>query len=516
MMNMAKKPKILLLFPNPIATIPGGFTYVGKRFKRNNFEVKLHINTFKNFRTMDRLLKEVVRRYKPDIVGFSYATYNILEVYRLQKMCKADGYFVIAGGNHPTIMPEECLNNGADLVFRGEAELGIDDFCSWFVSGKNPKRLNKLRGVSYLDKNGKAVHNALPPRITDLDDIGEMDFSSLNLNQFRTADGSLKGLNVISCGRGCPFRCSFCSHSNWYKYTSRSAESIIEEMIHRSKEYGITNFWLSDETFTVNRNRMYEFCKKFRESNLPFKWMMGTRVDCVDEDLLRTMKDSGLSQITYGVESADDETLRKIRKGYTAKKAYDVVVTTAKVGIPMYINLMTGFPWETSAHVQNNVRFIRKVNKYVNCFQLYGAVVPYPDTPIYEEYHEREGITNFWLKKKYQNAGMVIYQNVINPYKVSTYFQRYLYDDTYVAEDYFFKFTPEYKRAVAKMGLLIGWKSIQAQYQSKMKQYFKYGVGYFSHLLYRINPNIEKKIIGSLAKTNRIHENRLTGRFIKR
>lgn len=505
--------RVMLLFPNPIATIPGGFTFVAKRFKKNGWEVRTFINTFDDFHTSEDILKKI-DAYRPDVVGFSYATYNILEIYRLQKMCQNAGYFVIAGGNHPSIMPEECLRNGADLVFRGEAELSIDDFCSWFANKKLEEK-NKLRGVSYIE-NISTVHNPSPPRIIDLDNIGGIDFESVDINKFKTANGSVKGLNIISCGRGCPFQCSFCSHSAWYKYASRSADSIINEMIDVNKRYGITNFWLSDETFTVNKPRMYEFCKKFKEANLSFTWMMGTRVDCVDEELLKVMKEAGLAQITYGVESADNETLKKIRKGYTAEKAYDIIIKTAKAGIPMYVNLMTGFPWETPVHVKKNIDFINKISKYVNCFQLYGAVIPYPDTPIYEEYREQEGFTDFWLKEKFQNAGMVIYQNVANPYKVSTYFQRNLYDDTYVAEDYFFKFTKEYKKAVAKMGLLIGWKAIQAQYKSLWKRYFKYGLGYLSHSLYMVAPNMEKNIIGTLIKKNKVHANRLTGIFIKK
>ncbi|GAH39716.1 unnamed protein product, partial [marine sediment metagenome] len=140
----------------------------------------------------------------------------------------------------------------------------------------------------------------------------------------------------------------------------------------------------------------------------------------------------------------------------------------------------------------------------------------YLDTPIYEDYHKKEGFTDFWLMDKYQNAGMVIYQNVSNPYKVSTYFQRNLYDDTYVAEDYFFKFTPEYKRAVAKMGLLIGKKAINAQYESVLKRLLEYGIGYISRMFYEFNPNLEKQIVGSIQSKNRIHESRLTGKFIKK
>ena len=156
------------------------------------------------------------------------------------------------------------------------------------------------------------------------------------------------------------------------------------------------------------------------------------------------------------------------------------------------------------------------MDKYVYCYQLYGAVIPYPDTSIYAKYHEQEGFTEFWLMEKFQNAGMVIYQNVPNPYKVSTYFQRNLYDDTYVAEDYFFKFTPEYKRAVAEMGLLIGRKAIQAQSSSGLKKFAKYALGYGSKTLYSIGPNIEKRIVGSLVRVNKVHENRLTGQFVKK
>jgi len=513
---MAANLKILILFPNPIATIPAGFTYVGKRFKRNGCEVKLHINTFRNFLTMEKLMDEVIMPFGPDIVGLSYATFNVRAVHLLQQLCKAQGYYVIAGGNHPSIMAEETLRAGADLVFRGEAELGIDDFCSWYREGKDAGKRSGLRGVSYLDEHGRAVHNQKPARIKDLDDIGEMDYSSLNLDEFSVNDGSIKGLNVISCGRGCPYQCSYCSHSDWYQHGKRSVDSIIQEMVKRNQTYGVNTFWMADETFTVNKHHVHEFCERLRKEKLSFKWLVGTRATSVDEKLLAAMKEAGLIQITYGIESADDDTLKRINKGYTAQKSYEAVLMTGKLGIPMYINLMTGFPWETPAHVENNVSFIKAVDPYVYCFQLYGAVIPYPDTPLYEEYHEKEGFTNFWLMDKYQNAGMVIYQNVANPYKVSTYYQRNLYDDTYVAEDFFFTFTQEYKKAVAEMGLLIGKKAINAQGGSLLKRFGKYSLGWGSLRLYALNPNLEKTVVGSLSKVNRVHENRLTGQFVKK
>ncbi len=111
---------------------------------------------------------------------------------------------------------------------------------------------------------------------------------------------------------------------------------------------------------------------------------------------------------------------------------------------------------------------------------------------------------------------MVIYQNVANPYLVSTYYQRNLYDDTYVAEDYFFKFSPEYKRAVARMGHLIGWKAVRGASPSLARAALRYALGRGSHSLYSLAPNLEKKVVGRLVKTNRIHKNRGTGIWVRK
>lgn len=508
--------KVLIVFPNPIATIPAGLTFVAKRFKQNGAETKVFINTFDQFRDMDQIKTEVIDSYKPDVVAFSFGTYNLLEVYRLMKMCGRDGYTVIAGGNHPTIRAEEVLKWGqADLVIRAEGELGIDDFCAWYEAGADPAGRTKIRGASFINEFGQTVHNKKPRRIRDIDGLGDTDFSTINVDDFRLADGTFKGLNVIACGRGCPFRCSYCSHGDWYAYFYRSPEAIINEMVTRHEKYGITDFWMADETFTAKKSHAHAFCDLFLKEKLPFTWSCGTRADTVDEALLKRMKEAGLQQVTYGIESADDETLRRINKGYDAKTAYETVLTTGRLGLPMYINLMTGFPWETPVHVENNLRFVKAVEKYVNCFQLYGAVIPYPDTPIYDQYHQQMGFTEFWLQPKYQNAGMVIYQNVANPYRLSTYFQRNLYDDTYVAEEYFFRFSPEYKRAVARMGRIIGWKSVQAAHRSPVRRYGKYILGQASHWLYRLDSRLEKRIVGRLAKRNNIHRTRRTASFVR-
>ena len=429
--------RVVLLFPNPISMIPNGFMYVAKRFRANGFETMVQVNSFADYMTTDDYYSYIVAQ-QPDAVGLSYATLNVLEIYDLQKRLSDDGYLVVSGGDHPTICPEEVLRNGADLAVRGEGEFAIDDLCAWIRDGKRPEERGHLRNTSFLEDD-HVIHNPSAERLSNLDSLGDLEVVGLDLSPFRTVDGSIKGLNVILGGRGCPFNCTFCSHSAWKRYGCRGVDAMIAEMVARHEEYGIDTFYISDETFSVDRERVAEFCRRLIDEDLGFKWLAQTRVNRIDEELVDLFRRSGCNLISLGVESADDYTLRKVRKGFTAADAYHAVELVGKSGIPLFVNLMTGFPWQTVDAVKNDIRFIRTMGHYVDCFQLFGAVIPYPDTPLYEEYHEEFGFTDFWLKPKYQYAGTVIYQNVPNPYTMSTYWQRNLYDDTYVNEDYFFQ-----------------------------------------------------------------------------
>jgi anaerobic magnesium-protoporphyrin IX monomethyl ester cyclase len=313
--------RIVLIFPNPISMIPNGFMYVAKRFKRNGFETTVLVNSFIDYKTVDVYYDYIVRQ-NPDVVGLSYATLNLLEIYRLQKRLKQKGYLVVAGGDHPTICPEEVLNNGADFAVRGEGEAAIDDICEWIREGRSLEKRKYIHNASFIDNNS-IVHNPSAERIADLDVVGDLDLCGLDLSPFRVVDGSIKGLNVILGGRGCPFHCTFCSHSAWKIYRCRSVDAMISEMVKRHEQYGINSFYISDETFSVHRTRVAEFCKRLIKENYGFKWLAQTRINCVDEELLKLFKQSGCDLISIGVESADEFTLKKVCKGFTVEQAIE-------------------------------------------------------------------------------------------------------------------------------------------------------------------------------------------------
>ncbi|GAF85227.1 unnamed protein product, partial [marine sediment metagenome] len=389
-----------------------------------------------------------------------------------------------------------------------------DDFCAWYKGGKKQEGKRNIRNTSFIE-NEVVVHNKTAPRIKNLDEVGILDLSDFDTKSFPLVDGIIKGFNIIPAGRGCPFRCTFCLHIAWKEYSYRSVDFVIEEMVQRWKRYGIKLFFILDDTFAIFKERAIEFCKKLINEKYGFKWHISSRIPCMDEELLTLFKQAGCMQITYGVESLDDYTLKKIEKGYTARRVYEVIEMTNKVGMPIYVNLMTGFPWQTVDSVYKDINFVRKMGKYINAFCSHAVLVPFPGTTIYEEYAIKEGFTGFWLRPKFQFAGISMCQNVLNPYAVSTYWQRNLYDDTYVAEDYFFKFTKAYKRAVAYLGAHTGWNVVNATTKSWWQKYMRFSLGIASRLCYEFSPTLEKRIVGKISLKNRYHQRRSTARYIK-
>ena len=162
----------------------------------------------------------------------------------------------------------------------------------------------------------------------------------------------------------------------------------------------------------------------------------------------------------------------------------------------MYINLMTGFPWETpAARAEHDGSYRTRSSRWSTCSSATAPWSPYPNTALYEEYKDSAGFADWWLRPRYQDAGMVIFQNVQNPYEVTSYFQRNLYDDTYIYEDYFFRYTPEYKRKVRDMLFMFGRLNLRARYHSPMRQWLAYGLGKVSRFFYEIDPRIERRLV---------------------
>ena len=93
-----------------------------------------------------------------------------------------------------------------------------------------------------------------------------------------------------------------------------------------------------------------------------FSWSCFGRVDLVDEEQLRLMKQAGCHTIMFGVESASEDILKKYKKGYTRDDIVKAFTAARKIGIKTLATFIIGLPEETKEMIEDTIRFSRKLN----------------------------------------------------------------------------------------------------------------------------------------------------------
>src|SRR5262249_25027251 len=144
-----------------------------------------------------------------------------------------------------------------------------------------------------------------------------------------------------------------------------------------------------DDALTANRPRLHELCATIeREIRFPLQWSAITRANMVNPDLLATMRRAGLVHVNFGVESGDDAVLRAIKQGIKTDHARGALVWEKEEGLCAGCNFMLAFPQEGPAELERTLAFMQEIAPLVDTFSTLGVLVPFPGTPLYDDYHE--------------------------------------------------------------------------------------------------------------------------------
>ena len=489
--------KCLLIYPSAMSEIPHSLAMISAIFREQGYDVRIEESTFKHPLENDHFMK-VAREYQPDIVGISMLTMQVLKVYDLVKQLKEEKFFVIAGGTHVTTCDKEAIEHGIDIVVRGEGEETLREI----LQGRD---LQTILGITFRDDDNEIISNPDRPRITDLSILPDPDFSAFNIELFRLeGDGLLKGIHRIYTSRGCPGRCTFCDYQVFgQKMTFNSIPSVMKDIQKRVDLYGVRKFVVADDCFTMNKKHVAAFCEGIKKIRPKVTWQAWTRADMMTLEMAEIMKDAGCYMVIFGIESGDPETLKRTCKGTTLEKNLVAPRIANAAGLQVGVNLMFGFPWETAESLQNTLDMIYELWDVTHMFNGSGSIVPFPGTEIYKQYVDEYGFRDYWLNPRYQDCGVSLYQNAVNPYAVSTLSQRYMYDDTYIQEEYFFKYTPEFVQKMSEVSYEIGRHNLETMYPGQvLKQKAIITTCKLSKAIYQYFPNLEKKI-GSLIAGKR-------------
>jgi radical SAM superfamily enzyme YgiQ (UPF0313 family) len=464
-------------------------------FKEQGWETRCEVCTFK--RPLDNAdFMRIAREYNPDIVGISMITMQVLKVYDLIRQLKAEGFKVIVGGTHATSCDVEAVEHGADIAIRNEGE----DTLREILQGKD---LFDIRGITF--KADETTVSTMPrARITDLSTLPDPDFSGFDIEQFRDG-GLVKGISRVFTSRGCPGKCTYCDYQVFgQKVVLKPMDRIMADLQRRVDLYGVTNLIVDDDCFTANKKHVTAFCEGIKKITPRVVWQSETRADMMTPEIAAMMVDAGCYMVLFGIESGDPETLRRTRKGISLEKNIEAVKIAHAAGMKVGVYIMFGFPWETTDSLDNDLKMIHELWNDTHLFNGSGSVIPFPGTEIYRQYVNEYDFKDYWLKPRFQDCGVSLYQNAVNPYAVSTLSQRYLYDDSYIQEQYFFDYSPEFLKKMSEVSCEIGRHNLGTMYKSHpVKRRLFTAACQLSRAVYGMFPNLEKHIGSILAGPKR-------------
>ena len=340
-------------------------------------------------------------------------------------LAKSVGAVTLAFGTHVTPMTMETMRPFPmlDFVLRGEPEMTLRELLDT-LEGKTPSdpRVAKmLAETSQLQtrRNGattaadafpvaptttpyagilglawrkgtEIVINPDRPFIPNLDDLPLPRHDMLPLDKQRMP--MMKGpFTFIVTSRGCPAGCKYCIKHVSYQNSVRvrSAEHIVEEL-ELLAGLGITNIHMYADLFTVNREHVVSLCELIIRKELRIRWTCNSRVDYVDAEMLRLMGQAGCWFISWGIESANEEILKRARKGYKKEQAFRALKWAKAAGINNWGYFIIGLPGETAESIRETIDYAKQLPLDIALFHI---AAPYPGTPFFYEVVE-----NNWFR----------------------------------------------------------------------------------------------------------------------
>lgn len=323
-------------------------------------------------------MRDTIAAVRPDVVGITMCTAYAAAAFHVARISKTinPACPVVVGGPHATVRAEEALRicPTVDYVVRGEGEVAATELMAGIAQGRLVP--DDVQSLSFR-ASGVIRHNPPRERISDLDAFAPPDRAlMMNRDTYSSED-----MGLIMTSRGCPFACTFCATDN-RQVRYRSIEHILREIRHVRDTYGTIHFTLKDDSFTVNRKRVAEFCDALAREDLRIGWECNTRVDLVTEEMLRGMKRAGCNSVKVGIESGSEEVLKRMNKRITLDQIRAAARLFRKVGIHWTGYFLIGTPGETTEDIYKTLDFMYEIKPD---FAALGVYEPFPETVMFHE-----------------------------------------------------------------------------------------------------------------------------------
>ena len=302
---------------------------------------------------------------------------------RMLKVCKAfdPGIVTVIGGPHVSFTLNETLLRAPwiDAVVIGEGERTLVELAKAVAEGND---IGNVAGIAFADGD-RVVKTEPRSLIEELDQLPLPARYLLPLARYRALGAPC---TVIS-SRGCPYGCIFCSAHRMFgrKIRFRNPGLVVDEIEMLHRDFGFPHINIVDDTFTANHEHARQVCEEMLRRNLKIEWSAFTRADRVTDDLVALMKRAGCDLVLFGVESADENILKTIRKGITPEDVRRGVKIATGAGVRVFASYILGLPGESPETIRKSMAFADEIGNTYGAEYAFHILAPLPGTELFEK-----------------------------------------------------------------------------------------------------------------------------------
>ncbi|MFH2021576.1 MAG: radical SAM protein [archaeon] len=372
---------------------PLGIAYIASMLELHHISVTIidaQVETLSTQNIVDQIDKNVY------LIGITVLTPMFSAVEELCNQIKKryPKIPIVLGGPHASALNEQVLEEipAADIICFGEGELTFLE-----LAKQDYQNLRDVKGICYR-KNGQISINHARKLIKDIDDIPPPARHLLPMNRYKLTTSRVMHdtyCPTLIVARGCRFACTYCSKTFGNTLRKHSIKRIMSEIGVLIHKYRAKQINIEADNLTVDKKFVFELCSSLIKKGYhkKLRWTCESRVDTVDEPMLRFMKKAGCWQISYGVESGSQRLLDLVHKDTQKSQIEKTFQLTKKAGISIRGFFMLGLPTETVSESRETIEFAKKLDPHWAQFTL---TIPYPGTKMFTQLKHKGYLSLDW------------------------------------------------------------------------------------------------------------------------
>lgn len=382
---------------------------------------------------------ERLKKFNPNLVGFTAYTNEIKPAAYQATLVKKHlpQAITVIGGVHLTALPKETLQefSAFDIGVVGEGEITFYQLCEAVRTG------TALSAINGLALRQNETIKITPPRqrIADQDSIPFPAWDLLPAAE----------TYYVQSERGCPFSCIFCMNPNGKVARKRSVQNVMDELNWIIKDFKPNRISFGDELFSVDMPRTRLLLDAMIENKIgeQVAWDVQTHVHFVDAPMFRQFKMANVERVELGIETGDEESLRKMGKGTNLDKIMAACDAAKSEAVKIGTFFLLGQPNESMKSLTSTINLAVKLNPDL---PMFGLMTPYPGTEVAKMAAKGEGgyklLTTNWDEYNKQIGGAMEFANLnrrqIEWIQIKAYAKVYLYNNRFLD---FAKFVWQYR-----------------------------------------------------------------------